>query len=176
MEKDFNTELTASIQKFHLPRYNEIPNVGLFLEQTTKYISDILMPLHSITITSSMISNYVKKKLIPNPVKKQYDRDQVAYLIFIAVAKSVLSLENVQTIIDLQKRSYENKRAYDYFCRVFEDFLFYVFELSESLNDDGRHDTREAILLRNTIIAVVHKIYLETSIKLLTELDKAEEE
>ena len=56
MEKDFQTELTASIRSFSLPKYNEIPNVGLFLEQTSKYISDIIAPLPGITITGSMIS------------------------------------------------------------------------------------------------------------------------
>ena len=172
MEKEFRTELTESIKDFRLPRYNEIPNVGLFLEQTTKYISDILAPLPGITITSSMISNYVKKKLIANPIKKQYDRDQVAYLIFIAVAKSVLSLEHIQALIDLQKRVSEKKQAYEYFCFAFEGLLAYVFGLKESFEDDGKADTQDRILLRNTIIAVVHKIYLETSISLLEKMAK----
>ena len=71
-------KMLLKIQSFRLPGFNEIPDVGLFLEQTTKYISNILAPLEGITITSSMISNYVKRKLIKNPVKKQYDREQIA--------------------------------------------------------------------------------------------------
>ena len=86
-------EVKASrVQQFRLPRYQELPDVGLYLEQTTKYLNSFLAPLGCLEITSSMISNYVKKGLIANPVKKQYGREQIAYLFFIAVAKSVLSL------------------------------------------------------------------------------------
>ena len=57
-------------EKFRLPRYNEIPNVGLYLDQVTKYIDDYLSPI-APSLTSSMISNYVKKKIIENPIKKK---------------------------------------------------------------------------------------------------------
>ena len=170
MEKDFQAELVATIKDFRLPRYNEIPNVGLFLEQTSKYIADIVAPLPGITITGSMISNYVKKKMITNPVKKQYDRDQIAYLIVIAIAKSVLSLEHIQMLFDLQKQVSNSQRAYEYFRRTFEGLLFYVFGITESIEDDDRPPTRERVLLRNTVIAIVHKIYLETSINILGEI------
>lgn len=168
MMEQFKRELTESIRHFKLPRYSEIPNVGLFLEQSTKYISDFLEPLPGITITSSMISNYVKKKLVSNPVKKQYDRDQIAYLIFIAIAKSVLSLENIQVLIHLQQKTCSSQRAYDYFCRLFEDLLMYVFGLRDSIEDDEESASQERIILRNTVIALVHKVYLETSLGILS--------
>lgn len=170
MEKEFQSEITSSIRDFRLPKYNEIPNVGLFLEQTSKYISDIVAPLSGITITSSMISNYVKKKMIANPIKKQYDRDQIAYLIVIAIAKSVLSLEHIQVLFDLQKQVCNSQKAYEYFREMFEGLLFYVFGISETIQDDDRESTRERILLRNTVIAIVHKIYLESSISILGEI------
>ena len=37
--------LAATVRRFRLPRYQEIPTVGLYLEQTTKYISQYLDPL-----------------------------------------------------------------------------------------------------------------------------------
>ena len=78
--------MKSSIQGFHMPRYQDIPNMGLYLEQTTKYLNHFLAPLGCMEVTSSMVSNYVKKGLIPSPVKKQYGADQIAYLFFIAVA------------------------------------------------------------------------------------------
>lgn len=63
-------ELILSIQDFRLPKYDEIPDVGLFLEQTTKYISKYIEPLQDITITASMISNYVKQKMIEKNLQK----------------------------------------------------------------------------------------------------------
>ena len=40
---------TSLIEKFRLPRYNEIPNVGLYLDQVTKYIDDYLKPIGDST-------------------------------------------------------------------------------------------------------------------------------
>ena len=115
MEKQVKEEIQNLIKEFSLPRYNDIPNVGLYLEQVVKYISEYLSCLGDFTLTRSMISNYVKKDLVANPVKKQYGRDHIAYLFFIAVAKSVLSLEEIQWVIRLQKASYLPEVAYEYF-------------------------------------------------------------
>ena len=60
-------------------------------EQTAKYISEHLSPLEEDCLTPSMISNYVKKKLIANPVKKQYGRDQIVYLFFVLYSKVIIS-------------------------------------------------------------------------------------
>lgn len=49
-----------SARDYRMPRYKEIPNVGLYLEQTVKYINECLAPIE-ISITPSMLSNYVKK-------------------------------------------------------------------------------------------------------------------
>ena len=168
-------KIADSIRSFHLPAYEEIPDVGLFLEQVTKYISDILTPLQDAALTSSMISNYVKKKLIPNPVKKQYDREQIAYLMFIAVAKTVLSLENIQLLIRLQKESYATRRAYEYFRREFENLLLWVFGLKETPEVVGVDHTEEKVMLRNTIMAAVHTIYLETYFFALRESEEPKE-
>lgn len=149
------------IKTFSFPNYREIPDVGLFLEQTTKYVSGVIAPLCGITITSSMISNYVKKKLIPNPQKKQYNRDQIAYLIFIVIAKSVLSLEHVQVLLEMQKASYTEEQAYAYFCEEFENVLRVAFGLEEEYRKIGMHNNEQKTILRNTIIAVANKIYLE---------------
>ena len=37
--------MTAEIARFRLPRYSEITNVGLYLEQVAKYVSVYLEPL-----------------------------------------------------------------------------------------------------------------------------------
>lgn len=160
MEQIVKKEISTSIAEFKLPKYEDIPNVGLFLEQTAKYISEILAPL-GIAITGSMISNYVKKKIITNPVKKQYGREQIAYLIFIAIAKTVLSLEDIQMLIKMQKESYESKVVYKYFCVELENVLFYVFGLKDTLEEVGISKSDERIIFRNTIITVAYKVYLD---------------
>lgn len=154
-------KLAAAVQDFRLPRYNEIPTVGLYLEQTTKYISEHLAALEENCITSSMISNYVKKKLIASPVKKQYSREQIAYLFFIAAAKNVLSLDNLERFIRVQERTYTLEQAYNYFCDELENILACVFGMKDSPDAIGTTHTDEKMMLRSTIIAFCHKIYLE---------------
>ncbi len=162
MDQTWKPEAAATVARIHLPAYNTIPDVGLFLEQVTQYINSYLAPLQSITITGSMISNYVKRGLITSPAKKQYSREQIAQLFFITVAKSVLSLEELQTILRVQRRSYPTEIAYEYFRRELENVLHYVFGLKDTLDTVGVEQSEEKTLLRNTIITVAHRAYLAT--------------
>ena len=66
-----------TIEGFQLPRYKEIPNVGLYLEQVAKYINSYLNVLGYADITPSMISNYVKQGLVNKPTGKLYYTDQI---------------------------------------------------------------------------------------------------
>ena len=164
--------LINSIKDFSLPKYNEIPNVGLYLEQASKYVSDFSVALQGVSVTGSMISNYVKMGLLTNPVKKQYDRDQIAYLIFISIAKTVLSMEDIKLLIEIQRETYEPKVAYNYFCAELENILSYVFEIRDNIDVIGEDDTEEKRLLRNVIIAVAHKVYLDKYFSTLHDKNK----
>lgn len=161
MSLNMKMEIGESVKGFRLPRYQEIPDVGLYLEQVAEYISEYLKPLGNITLTGSMISNYVKKGLVSNPMKKQYDRDQIAYLFFIAVAKMALSMDDIRLMVEMQKKTYGPQVAYDYFCSEFENIIQYIFGMKESPDVIGVDDTEEKTMLRNTIITVAHKVYLD---------------
>lgn len=174
MNQNVKDKIIASVMGFKLPAYDEIPDIGLFLEQTTQYISEFFKDFESITVTSSMISNYVKKGIVANPVKKQYGRNQIAYLIFIVVAKTVLSLEDIQLMISIQKQTYTEKRAYEYFAREFENILFYVFGAKEKLDVVATEESDEKTMLRNMVITVAHKMYLDKLFSVLQQ-EKNEE-
>lgn len=161
MNQKVKDALAETAKDFRLPRYEEIPDVGLYLEQVTKYVGDCLAPLTKTAVTGSMISNYVKRGLIANPVKKQYDRDQIAYLIFISVTKIVLSMDDIRLMVSVQKQTYSPMVAYNYFCHEFENVLDYVFGKKDTVELVGTDNTDEKIMLRNTIITVAHKIYLD---------------
>lgn len=161
MKLETKQKIAASVRTFRLPRYQEIPDVGLYLEQTAKYIAEYLNPVLENSITPSMVSNYVKKGLIDNPVKKQYGRDQIAYLIFIAIAKNVLSLDALINFIAVQKRTYSLQKAYDYFCDQLESTLFFTAEVSDTMDIVGEDNADEKRLLFCCIVAVTQKIYLE---------------
>ena len=162
-------KITDSLRDFRLPRYEELPDVGLYLEQTAKYISEFLSPLEEGSLTPSMVSNYVKKGLIRNPVKKQYGREQIAYLFFIALTKNVLSLDGLINFIALQKRTYSLQKAYDYFCEQFENTLLFTAEVKDTLDIAGEDTTDEKRLLFSCIVAVTQKIYLERCLEAISQ-------
>ncbi len=157
----------STIADFRLPAYIEIPDVGLYLDQTSKYISDFLAPLNAPPLTNSMISNYVKKGLILNPVRKQYSREQIAQLIFIAVAKLVVSIDDLHLMIDIQRKTYPSQVAYDYFRTELKTVLSCVFSRTEALDPLEENATDQKVMLRNMIIAVAHKVYLDNLFVLL---------
>jgi len=169
MKQETKQRIGQSVAAFRLPRYNEIPNVGLYLEQATKYVCEYLAPLGEFSLTPSMISNYVKKGLIANPVKKQYGREQIAYLFFIAVAKSVLSLDALTGFIKVQQNSYSLPRAYDYFCDEFENLLQFTFELKDTIEMSGEDNTDEKRLLFTCLVAAVQKVYLEKCLEAIAQ-------
>ena len=166
-------KIADSLCNFRLPRYGEIPDTGLYLDQTAKYISGFLAPLGEGWLTPSMISNYVKKDLVDNPVKKRYGREQIAYLIFIALTKSVLSLDALINFIALQKRTYSLQKAYDYFCQQFESILLFTAEVKDTLDIVGEDTTDEKRLLFSCIVAVTQKIYLERCLEAISQEEAA---
>ena len=179
MKQTIQEHLCGTIAPFHLPRYDDIPNVGLYLEQTVSYLADYLRPLSDTPITGSMISNYVKKKLVSNPVRKQYNREQIAALVFIAITKSVLSLDNIATLLTICKKKYDLPSAYNLFCDLLEDEIIHVFGTAgeqqllplgdgPSAAETSLQGEEQAILC-NTIIAVAHKTYLDQWIALYSQ-------
>lgn len=161
MNPTIKESMEQAVSNFSLPSYHEIPNVGLYLEQVSKYISEYFESVGNITLTTSMISNYVKKGLISNPVKKQYNREQIASLFFVTVAKTVLSIEDVRLLMQIRERTYPAETAYEYFRSELENVLHFVFGLKDSMSTVGNDDNEAKTLLRNTIIAVAHKAYLD---------------
>lgn len=160
MDTTMKRRMADSIRGFRLPRYAEIPTVGLYLEQTIKYINGFLAPLGCLELTGSMVSNYVKKGLIPAPVKKQYLPEQIAYLFFVAIAKNLMSMENIDLLISIQQSSYTLPVAYDYMCGELENMLGYFFGLKDTVDDVGVTESDEKMLLRGLISSAANVIYL----------------
>lgn len=162
MEKDIKGRFAQKVQNFRLPRYDELPDMGLYLEQVTKYINGYIVPLGLPEITLSMVSNYVKKGVIAAPVKKQYNAEQIAYLFFVSVAKSVISIDSIIQMIRMQQATYDARTAYEYFCSELENMLWYVCGLKDRLDNIGVTNTEEKTMFRSVIIAVSHIIFLNS--------------
>ena len=167
--------MPADIETFRLPRFREIPDVGLYLDQTVKYINRFLEPLGGMEITSSMVSNYVKKGYIENPVRKQYDAKQIAYLISITIIKSVVSMEHCSRLFRMQKCVYSVETAYDYFCNELENMLHFTFGLKDEVEEIGTSNTELKRMLRSVIIAVANIIFVQHSFETIVLGDSLED-
>lgn len=161
MNERTKKQMADSIRGLHLPRFDKLPNVGYYLEQTVTYINQCIEPLGCTPITSAMIGNYAKKNVVPGPVKKLYYNEQIAHLLVIAIVKNVLSLENICKLLSMQKGVYTDQVAYDYFCSELENMLFYTFGVRDSVEQVGVTNSDLKMMLRGVIIAVSQMIYLE---------------
>ena len=160
MEKKIEDALAASVGTFRMPRYAELPDVGLYLEQTTKYVNYVLKPLSCIEITGSMIRNYVKMGLASNPVKKQYGANQISHLLCVTLLKQGMPLDHISQLFARQKAVYADAVAYDYFCTELENILYFRFGLKDTVDSVGVTSSVEKEMLRSAIVAVSHIIYL----------------
>ena len=165
MKNEIKGLFASKVRDFRLPRYSELPNVGLYLEQVTKYANGILEPLGIPALTPSMISNYVKKGVVESPVRKLYYPEHLAYILFVGVGKSVMSIDDISYIYELQKSIYSCNVAYDYFCEEFENMLAYTAGIKSAVDNVGVTDTELKTALRSVIICVTNLLFVESSIE-----------
>lgn len=105
------------ITDYHLPDWNAIPDLGLYMDQVIvlleQYLSFIPAPtgMKERFVTSSTINNYVRLKIMPAPVKRKYHRVHIAYLIMILTMKQSLSISDVQKVIPPDSSEEEVRRS-----------------------------------------------------------------
>lgn len=161
--------MAEAIKPFDLPKYHQLPNMGLYLEQTVKYINCCLEPLGWVEVTGSMIRNYVKMGLVKNPAQKQYYADHLAHLIVITIMKQVMPLEQISKMFAMQKKVYTDQVAYDYFCMEMKNILHFRFGLKDDIEDIGVTDSLEKEMLRSAITAVSHLIFMNACLNRVPE-------
>ena len=113
-------EWEASLQKFHLPDWDSLPQLGLYMDQVILLLTQYLGPLsrneEDKPITASIINNYVRLKVMPPPVKKKYSRVHLASLIIICVLKQSLSISDIQ-------RMFPQDHSEEAICLLYGDFV-----------------------------------------------------
>lgn len=111
------------LEKFSLPEWEDIPDLGLYMEQVIvllKQYLDYLPPElkdEDQPITAAAINNYVRTKIMPSPDKKKYYRVHIAYLIMICTLKQSLSIAMIKRFIPLEISEDELRQTYESFAR-----------------------------------------------------------
>ena len=151
MKTETKCRVAACAAGFALPRYADLPQMGLYLDQTVQYVNSYFRTFCGVELTSSMVSNYVKKGILSHRVRKKYARDQIASLMYIAVSKTVLSMENIDALFKMQRAHCSAGAAYDYFCDEVENCLPFIFGASSSIRDLDPDANDEKRLLRGIV-------------------------
>ena len=157
--------MTNKFQDFHMPRYDEIPDIDLYMDQLLVYIYKVLAPLsvneQEKALTTSMVNNYVKQGILPATVKKRYSRDHVVILIEICLAKQLYSIGEIGKLIAVQNANFDMRTSYNYICTELENVLKTTFSNEPLSKDSGNSNKMERLLVRNTVIAFAHKLHTQ---------------
>lgn len=170
-----------SLMEFHLPRWEELPNFDLYMDQVITLIEGYLYILSDgkeNVLTSAMINNYVKQKLVPKAEKKRYNRMHMAYLIAITVLKQVLTITKVKEGIEYQSNISGLKEAYNMFCEELESGLSTI--ANQLKNGEGAFQL-DSMELRNSAMKFVTisfacKLVAEKMVRLQNSYQEEQEE
>ena len=102
---DLINSIIASLGRIDNISVEEMPNIDLYMDQLTTFMDDRLKkttrhPETDKILTKTMINNYAKNDLLPPPVRKKYSKDHLILLIYIYYLKNILSINDIQTLIE----------------------------------------------------------------------------
>lgn len=155
------------VNKFHIPRWKEIPNVDLYMDQVLSYIESYLSDYikddsSEKIITKTMVNNYVKQEIIDPPENKKYNKLHIAELFVICILKQVYSIGDIQKFIKIALDTSSAQISYNHFCDILEGSLKSTFNSEEfSLS---KNLTKEQYLLRNVVQSFACKLYVQLHI------------
>ena len=172
---DINTELrewAKQLRTVHLPRWEELPDIDLYMDQVMtlmeRYLGVLLSQNQEKIITPAMVNNYVKLNLIPAPRKKHYNRVHLAYLIAITILKQVVTIKEVKIGILYQADLCGTRNAYNLFCEQLEAELVRVAGQidGESIGEKAPVIAAQTLTLKMAASAFADKIAAEKAVAL----------
>ncbi|MBQ2989130.1 MAG: DUF1836 domain-containing protein [Clostridia bacterium] len=164
MEKtDFFTSCDT-VANLHLPRWNELPEFELYMDQVIGLIEKYLRPLYpesKAPITPSMINNYVKNGALPPPQNKRYNRTHLALLLIICSAKSILEISSISDILNQSVSASNIETALDQFAEMYENALRSAVKkakLAVSVSEANTKQILSAIAIENALSANASRV------------------
>ncbi len=109
---DLLNSVLASLGRIETIPLSELPNIDLYMDQLTTFMDERLKkttryPDKDKILTKTMINNYAKNDLLPPPVRKKYSKDHLILLIYIYYFKSILSINDIQTLLEPLKERFQ---------------------------------------------------------------------
>ena len=163
------------LDDFRLPAWEEIPDFGLYMEQVTVLLQEYLDYFppelkEEQFITAATINNYVRIKVMPEPKKRRYYREHIAYLIIILTLKHALSIALIQRVIPTGLPRSEVERIYRAYAARHRLTARYFIEQTRQLAgpilghedaDEMSAETPEALIVTNAVMSGFTRLLTE---------------
>lgn len=101
-----------------IPYWDDLPDLELYLDQILLMVNQLVESYDDRVekgLTASMVNNYVKHKHVEKPVKKKYQKQQVARLIAITFLKNVFSIQEISQTLNVLHETMSSQEMYDNF-------------------------------------------------------------
>lgn len=188
---DLLNSILSSLDRVRHINPDDIPNIDLYMDQVTTLMdsrlkSTLRYPEEDKILTKTMINNYAKNDLLPPPVKKKYSKEHVLLLIFIYYYKSILSISDIQTLLNPLTEKYFNNGKQFNLERVYEEVftmeenqvqamkedVVKKFEIAQSTFKDAPEEDGEFLRKFSFICALSFDVYLKKMMieKMIDEL------
>lgn len=156
----------TEIESFHLPKWNELPTIDLYIDQLVSLLEQYLSGYikndnekEEKIVTKTMINNYVKHGIIKPPLNKKYNKEHVASLFVIFVLKQVYSINDIKRLIHLAIETSPIELAYNRFCSELEKAIRIVFAEKNYIKNSRLSE--EQYILRNVVQSFANKLYVQ---------------
>lgn len=139
--EDLLNSIMASLDRIDYIKVNDLPNIDLYMDQVTTFMESQLgnttrYPGEDKILTKTMINNYAKNDLMPPPVKKKYSKDHILLLVFIYYFKNILSISDIQSILNPLTEQFFGKKDGTTLSSVYEEIFSLEKEQVDFLKKD----------------------------------------
>lgn len=140
--------ILESLSGMEYVKSSEIPNIDLYMDQVLTFMNGHLEKVKRYEddkiLTKTMINNYAKNHLLPPPDKKKYSKEHVLVLMFIYYFKNILSIGDIQSILNpLTDRYFANGRELN-LQKIYEEVFSLEKEQVEQLKVSLTRDYERA--------------------------------
>lgn len=187
--EEFLNQVMDKYAKTGLLLPDEMPEVELYMDQVVSLLNKelaVYKEKEQDVFTKSMVSNYVKHKVLPKPENKKYNKEHMVILNMIFQLKSIFQMDEMKILFksfvenheSILEEQYDMEGLYDSLLRsrdkeilqmtnhIHED-IEYVKAVMEEMgtSDDDAHEIMGVIL----ILAIQSNAYRLMARKLLNE-------
>lgn len=104
-----------------LPTWDELPTFSLHLDQLLDLTNGVLEPITGDKVTKTMLHNYFKAKILVPPVRKKYQRTQLAGAIVVGLLKNIFTLSEIKAGLITMLGTGTPKAGYNNFVVMFNE-------------------------------------------------------